>query len=156
MYGGLWACSAALFMSWSIICSSLRQIVSLLGGAIIFFGVGVFDDFRRKDKQFFFMDFTLETQQTEYKKSFGKEVIISLVRDFLKDYPEVTLSVDEKGDFFRAELRINELPTTQVTPSVTPSVTPPVERVLFSCERDIGRGKMQKQLGIKNKKHFLE
>jgi ATP-dependent DNA helicase RecG len=46
------------------------------------------------------------------------------IRDFLKDYPEVTLSVDEKGDFFRAELRINELPTTQVTPPVTPPAPP--------------------------------
>jgi hypothetical protein len=38
------------------------------------------------------------------------------IRDFLKQYPEVYLSVEEKGDFFQAELR-------QVTPQVTPQVT---------------------------------
>ena len=33
---------------------------------------------------------------------------------------------------------------------------PPVERVLFSCEKPIDREEMQKRLGIKNKKYFIE
>ena len=40
-----------------------------------------------------------------------------------------------------------------VTP---PQLPPPVERVLFSCEKPIDREEMQKRLGIKNKKYFLE
>ncbi|OKY73776.1 MAG: hypothetical protein BM485_17125 [Desulfobulbaceae bacterium DB1] len=33
---------------------------------------------------------------------------------------------------------------------------PPVARVLLACEKIVGREELQKRLGIKNKKHFLE
>ncbi len=36
------------------------------------------------------------------------------------------------------------------------SPVPPVQRVLVFCENDAGRKEIQEQLGIKNKKHFLE
>ncbi len=79
----------------------------------------------------------METQQVEYKKSFGKEVIISLVafansdggkvcvgmadtgdiekfgtgfvriREYLREYPELSISVEEMGDFLKVALRIN-------------------------------------------------
>ncbi len=68
------------------------------------------------------------------------------IRDFLKSYPEVTLSVEERGDFFRAELRLNDLPTTQVTTQVI--------HLLEALERPLSRRELQEKLQLRNREHF--
>jgi len=74
------------------------------------------------------------------------------IREFLKDYPELALSVSEVGDFLKVELRQG----SHIIPPVTPSYPPPVEKLLVICTKEFGREELQKLLGIKNKEHFLE
>ena len=49
------------------------------------------------------------------------------VREYMRDYPEVSLDIQEKGDFFWAEVRLVKGATAQVTPHVTPHVTAKVK-----------------------------
>ncbi len=60
------------------------------------------------------------------------------IREFLKSYPEITLSVEEVGDFFKAELRI----ASQVT------------NLLKALEKPVSRRKLQEKLGLRNREHF--
>jgi len=68
------------------------------------------------------------------------------IRDFLKDYPEITLSVAEKGDFFRAELRIDHAPPQQVTPQVI--------RLIQALNIPRGRRELQDRLALRDREHF--
>jgi ATP-dependent DNA helicase RecG len=43
------------------------------------------------------------------------------IREYLKEYPEISISVEEMGDFFKVDLRLN--------PPITPPITPPIELV---------------------------
>ena len=109
----------------------------------------------------------MESQQVEYKKSFGKEAIISLVafanierygtgfvriREYLRDYPEVGLDIQEKGDFFWAEVRLINDSSAQVTPEVTPEVY----RMLKILDGKMSRIEIMKALNLKDEKHFRE
>jgi ATP-dependent DNA helicase RecG len=86
------------------------------------------------------------------------------IREALKEYPELALSVEEVGDFLKVELRAAKEASspatttvaTTVATTVTTTVATTVERLLSLCQKDIGREDMQKQLGIKNKNHFLK
>lgn len=77
------------------------------------------------------------------------------IRKALQDYPEITLSFKEMGDFFRVDLRLAVPASPPVTPPAPPPVTPPVERLLRSCKGIVGRAEMQQRLGISDKKYFL-
>ncbi len=70
------------------------------------------------------------------------------IREFLSDYPEISLKVEEMGDFFKVAL--------VHTPHVTPPITPHVERLLVLCEKPAGREDLQGELGIKDRKYFYE
>lgn len=52
-------------------------------------------------------------------------------------------------------LRVTLYPHPEVKEN-RPPVPPPVQRLLITCKNDAGRKEIQEQLGIKNKKHFLE
>jgi ATP-dependent DNA helicase RecG len=85
------------------------------------------------------------------------------IRDFLEDYPEVTLFVEERGDFFKAELRINDLSSPQVTGQVTGQVTEQVteqvsdnvNKLLVACFGEL-RSELQKKLTLKHRDSFNE
>lgn len=55
------------------------------------------------------------------------------IREFLLSYPEVTFAIDEKGDFFWVELRLN-------SDQITPQVTPQVELLLGAIDRPSADG----------------
>ena len=74
------------------------------------------------------------------------------IREYLAGYPEVQLMVEEKGDFFKAELR---LVTEQVTPQVTEQVTEQVTRLLRVIEsQPSSRRELQVATGLKHREHF--
>ena len=58
-------------------------------------------------------------------------------------YPDVKLLVEEKGDFFRAELRL-----------ATPQVTPQVVLLLSALDRQQSRRELQDKLGLQDREHF--
>ena len=70
------------------------------------------------------------------------------IREFLRSYPEVTLAVEEKGDFFWAELR---LATTQVTAQVTEQVTRLLQVI---GNQPTGRRELQAAIGLTHREHF--
>ena len=70
-------------------------------------------------------------------------------------YPDVKLLVEEKGDFFRAELRLaTPQVTEQVTEQVTPQVTPQVVLLLSALDRQYSRRELQDKLGLQDREHF--
>ena len=48
------------------------------------------------------------------------------IRESLREYPEISITVEEMGDFFKVELRL--------TPIITPPITPPIEAHLTELE----------------------
>jgi hypothetical protein len=78
----------------------------------------------------------------------GANVSPAILEQYNEIIPEISLGVEEMGDFFKVALRLMK--------PATPPAPPPVKRLLLICETDTGRDEMQRLLGIKNKKHFLD
>ena len=82
------------------------------------------------------------------------------IREYMRDYPEVGLDIQEKGDFFWAQVRLINAPAVQVTPEVapevTPEVTPEVYRMLRILSGKMSRIEIMTALNLKDEKHFRE
>lgn len=78
------------------------------------------------------------------------------IREFLHEYPEIALTVEEIGDFFKVELRIAEQVTTQVTTHVTTQVTTQVSNLLKVLDKPLSRQELQEKLGLRNREHFRQ
>lgn len=61
------------------------------------------------------------------------------IREYLKDYPEIAITVEEMGDFFKAELRLTPPITPPITSPITPPITPPIEVHLTDFEMKLLR-----------------
>lgn len=64
------------------------------------------------------------------------------IRESLQSYPEITFSIEERGDFFKAEL------------CITPQVTPQVFRLLQALIKPLSRHELQEKLGLRDREHF--
>jgi ATP-dependent DNA helicase RecG len=66
------------------------------------------------------------------------------IREFLQEYPEIALIVEEIGDFLKVELRIAEQVTTQVS------------NLLKVLDKPLSRQELQEKLGLRNREHFRQ
>lgn len=78
-----------------------------------------------------------ESDTVEFKSAFGKEVIISLtafantngtgfirVRELINAFPDVSMNINEMGDFLKIEVVATPKKTPTKTPTKTPIKTP--------------------------------
>jgi ATP-dependent DNA helicase RecG len=70
------------------------------------------------------------------------------IREFLQEYPEIALSLQEVADFFRVVLQVRGF-----TPQVTPQVTQEVLRLLQTLNGPLSRQEIQDKLGLQDRKH---
>ncbi|MBC8317762.1 MAG: hypothetical protein H8E41_07630 [Desulfobulbaceae bacterium] len=68
------------------------------------------------------------------------------IREFLEGYPELTLSVEELGDFFKVEILLTDQVTTQVTTQVF--------KLLEVLDKPLSRRELQEKLSLRNREHF--
>ncbi|OQY05657.1 MAG: hypothetical protein B6I25_05375 [Planctomycetales bacterium 4572_13] len=83
------------------------------------------------------------------------------IREYMRDYPEVGLDIQEKGDFFWAQVRLINAPAAQVTLEVAPQAprkhpasTPQVVDLLEMLDKPLSRRQLQEKLGLKDREHF--
>ncbi len=82
------------------------------------------------------------------------------IRRYLQDYSELSVQVEEMGDFFKVDLATIEQVTEQVTQQVTPQVTQQVSRLLHYLVGAMSRSELMRVLDLKDRvsfsKNYLE
>ncbi len=64
------------------------------------------------------------------------------IRKYLREYPEISIHIEEMGDFFKVDLVL------------TDTVTPQVYQLLHALKGQMSRREIQDALGLKDREHF--
>lgn len=78
------------------------------------------------------------------------------IRESLESYPEISFLIEEKGDFFKTELRITNQNTPQVTGQVAGQVTEEIKKVVQVCRGELSRNELQMKLKLKHRDNFTD